>query len=352
MTSTELAVMSVLAERPRHGYEIERVIEERGMRDWTDIGFSSIYYVLSKLEKRGLLRSRPDAGGHGPARKVYEPTSAGLAASGDATVDAIVGVRTPNPFLLGLANIVGLPETQALDALRSRRDALAERLAVVRRRLEEAGEADEHVVDLFDYSIRMLEEEHEWVSALVARREETLEGTMKMSPRRLKTDPEILDMPARTMAVVRTTGDPNDLGERVFKALYGSAYTLKFDLKKRGADFKMEPPRARWFAGVDWKTVPREQWEAAWALPVPDGTTELPQKVAETPVVIEHWEYGAVAQILHLGAYADEEPTIDRLHSFIEQSGYEIAGPHEEEYLSRPGAKTPKTVIRYQVRRR
>jgi hypothetical protein len=173
-----------------------------------------------------------------------------------------------------------------------------------------------------------------------------------MSPRKLKTDPEIVEMPSRTMAVVRTVGDPTDVGESVFKALYGAAYTLKFDLKKRGVEFKMEPPRARWFGDEGWKEVPREQWEAAWALPVPDGTTEVPQKVAETPVVVETWEYGTVAQILHLGEYADEVPNIERLHAFIAEQGYEIAGPHEEEYQSRPGAKVMKTVIRYRVRRK
>jgi hypothetical protein len=171
-----------------------------------------------------------------------------------------------------------------------------------------------------------------------------------MSARRAKTDPEIVELPARTMAVVRTTGDPNEVGAQVFKALYGVAYTLKFDLKKRGVEFKMEAPRARWFAGESWRSVPREQWEAAWALPIPDGTTEVPQKEPTTPVGVETWEYGAVAQILHLGEYAEEAPTIERLHGFIADQGYEIAGPHEEEYLSRPGAKQPRTVIRYQVR--
>ena len=171
-----------------------------------------------------------------------------------------------------------------------------------------------------------------------------------MTSKRLKTDPEIVELPARTMAVVHTTGDPNELGERVFKALYGSAYTLKFDLKKQGIEFKMEPPRARWFAGASWKETPREQWEAAWGLPIPEGTTEVPQKVPEPTVTVETWEYGTVAQILHLGDYADEQPTIDRLHAFIAEQGYEICGPHEEEYCSMPGAKVQKTVIRYQLR--
>jgi len=171
-----------------------------------------------------------------------------------------------------------------------------------------------------------------------------------MAAKRAKTDPEIVRIPARTMAVVRTLGDPNDVGERVFKALYGAACTLKFDLKKRGVEFKMEAPRARWFAGESWRSVPREQWEAAWALPLPDWTTEVPQKEPETPVGVETWEYGTVAQILHIGTYAEEGPTIARLHAFIADEGYEIAGPHEEEYVSRPNAKQPKTVIRYQVR--
>ena len=83
-----------------------------------------------------------------------------------------------------------------------------------------------------------------------------------------------------------------------------------------------------------------------------DDTTEVPQKIPETPVVIETWEYGTVAEVLFIGAYADEAPTIQLLHDFITEQGYEIAGPHEEEYQSRPEAKHPKTVIRYQVRKR
>ena len=173
-----------------------------------------------------------------------------------------------------------------------------------------------------------------------------------MAPRKLKTDPEIVQLPPRTMAVVHTLGDPNEVGEGVFKALYGAAYSLKFDLKKRGVEFKIEAPRARWFAGENWREVPRELWEAAWALPIPEGTAGVTQKVPETHVGVETWEYGTVAQVLYIGEYAYEGPTIEVLHTYIDTQGYEIAGPHEEEYLSRPGAKEPKTVIRYQVRRK
>jgi effector-binding domain-containing protein len=59
-----------------------------------------------------------------------------------------------------------------------------------------------------------------------------------------------------------------------------------------------------------------------------------------------------VAEVLYLGSNAEEEPTIRLLHEFIAEQGYEIVGEHEEEYQSRPNVKSPKTVIRYRVRKR
>ena len=77
MTNAELAILSLVVEQPRHGYEIEQIIEERGMREWTEVGFSSIYYLLKKLEQAGLVVGRLDDAGPGPARRVYEATPAG-----------------------------------------------------------------------------------------------------------------------------------------------------------------------------------------------------------------------------------------------------------------------------------
>lgn len=163
--------------------------------------------------------------------------------------------------------------------------------------------------------------------------------------------PEIVEMPAETMAVVHTVGDPNDVGQRVFPALYGAVYPLKFSLKKQGVEFKITPPRARWFGGPEWASLPRDEWKAEWGIAVPPETVALQQKDPETPVTVETWEYGTVAQVLYIGAYVEETPTIEQLHTYIAEQGYEIAGPHEEEYQSRPEAKAPKTIIRYQVRK-
>ena len=165
-----------------------------------------------------------------------------------------------------------------------------------------------------------------------------------------KLQPAIIEMPAQKMAVVRAKGAPDEVFGEVMPALYSSVYTLKFDIKKRGLPtFKVSGLRARY---PDAHLLPKGQWTHIIGLPIPEDTTRLPQKVPNVEVKIEVWEYGTVAQILHLGPYDQEGPTIERLHKFIAEQGYEIAGAHEEEYLSRPDVKVPKTIIRYPVRKK
>lgn len=164
-----------------------------------------------------------------------------------------------------------------------------------------------------------------------------------------KPKPEIVKMGSQRMAVVYTRGDPNKAGREAISALYGSVYTLKFHLKKQGKDFKVAPLRARW---PDAHLVPKKQWLGIWGLPVPVGTSALPEKVPGVEVKVETWKYGAVAQILHIGPFSTEPTTVQRLHKFIAESGYEIAGVHEEEYLTRPTAKVQKTIIRYPIKRK
>jgi len=85
---------------------------------------------------------------------------------------------------------------------------------------------------------------------------------------------------------------------------------------------------------------------------VPNDTTSLPQKVPGVEVKLETWNYGIVAQVLYLGQYSGETPTIEKLIKFVHDNGYEITGYHEEEYLTKPDAKVPKTIIRYEVKKK
>jgi hypothetical protein len=164
-------------------------------------------------------------------------------------------------------------------------------------------------------------------------------------------EPRIVELPGQTMAVTTTAGDPSVVGPAAISALYGAVYALKVAAKRRGADFKVGPLRARWPAVGDpgGLAADRAAWVGLWGLPVPDGTTTLPQKAPDVEVRVERWAYGPVAEVLHQGPYATEPETVARLEAFVAARGYRTVGPHEEEYLTQPTARVQKTIIRYNV---
>ena len=169
MTNAELAILSLIAEVPSHGYEIEQRIETRGMREWTEIGFSSIYYLLKKLEKAGLIESqlRPSEG-RGPVRRVYQVTAKGRAALNVATLEALaLPKQSYPPILLGMANLPIVSRDQAAVALLSYRDGLVERLEHVAARAESQRPLPDHVEMLFNYSLTMIESEKNWVESVI-----------------------------------------------------------------------------------------------------------------------------------------------------------------------------------------
>lgn len=156
-------------------------------------------------------------------------------------------------------------------------------------------------------------------------------------------EPQIRQMPAQKMLVVEAKGDPNIVAQNAFSLLFKTFFSLP------GA--QMTAPRARWLNTVN---SPKNEWMGLYGLPLPDSVKSLPQGV--TGVRLETWEYGDVAEILHVGPYAEETPTIKKLIQFIDDKGYQIIGPHEEEYLKGPGmAASPAeywTIIRYQIKKR
>lgn len=112
-------------------------------------------------------------------------------------------------------------------------------------------------------------------------------------------------------------------------------------------------PRARWSVAFDAK---KEDWIGVYGLPVSDTVRELPAPKKDLQVKLTTWEYGTVAEILHIGPYSQETPTIEELKSFIAANGYEITGDHEEEYLKGPGLWPTDphkyyTIIRYRVQK-
>ena len=165
MTNAELAILSLIVEQPRHGYDIEQIIEARGMRDWTEIGFSSIYYLLPKLEKEALIESelqQPE--GKGPARKVYKITRKGQQVHREGALAALsMPQSVSSSFLLGLSNFPALPRGQVLAALDSYAEEVGERLTHMQQRANEQSPLPPFVQAMFNYSQALAEAELNWI---------------------------------------------------------------------------------------------------------------------------------------------------------------------------------------------
>jgi DNA-binding PadR family transcriptional regulator len=173
MTNAEMAILSLVAAQPRHGYQIERVIEERGMRDWTEVGFSSIYYLLKKLERKGLVESQLMDAERGPARKVYQATPAGREAYHDAARDALSAPRRwTSTLLLGLSSLSLIPPAVAVAALHRYCDAQAARRDDVYGRRERQRPLPAFIDAMFDYSLAMIEAEIAWVEKYIKEMED------------------------------------------------------------------------------------------------------------------------------------------------------------------------------------
>jgi DNA-binding PadR family transcriptional regulator len=168
MNGAELALLSLVAEGHQHGYEIQQAIDERGVREWASIGNSSVYYILNKLERDGLLSSQIEPSGRGPARKVYSLTNAGKTVLQTAVADLL---STPHDlgdgFVLGIANLHHLRPDQvrhALDAYEGKlRTRIAELNALRQEQTEAQTERSLQSLALFDYSLRMRLAELEWL---------------------------------------------------------------------------------------------------------------------------------------------------------------------------------------------
>ncbi len=163
LTDAELLVLGLVAEMPRHGYELEQVIEERGMREWTRIGFSSIYFVLGKLKKMRLVTAKKPAEGN--TRKTYAVTEIGREELVVQTLTALKNVRpSHSSVLLGMLHWPVLQRNAALEALQTRGEA-------IKRELERLGNIQvdqqplpDFVEALFNFSIGQLQAESEWTT--------------------------------------------------------------------------------------------------------------------------------------------------------------------------------------------
>lgn len=162
LTNAELLLLGLVAEMPRHGYELDKEIERRGMRQWTPIGFSSVYFVLGKLEKKGLVSAKKPAGVK--ARKTFDLTAKGrrkLLAQTQANLSNYQ--PTYSSVLPGMIHWPVLEREEALGALKGRAETVEAELLRVRSIQRETQPLPDFVDALFEFSIGQLTAEVEWI---------------------------------------------------------------------------------------------------------------------------------------------------------------------------------------------
>ena len=105
LTTPDMVLLSLLAERPMHGYQANFELERREIRDWAGISRPQVYYSLEKLARAGLIRSlETDVPTAGPERSTFETTAKGRAALADALErEEWTTQRERPPFLTWMA---------------------------------------------------------------------------------------------------------------------------------------------------------------------------------------------------------------------------------------------------------
>jgi len=187
-------------------------------------------------------------------------------------------------------------------------------------------------------------------------------------------EPEIVEVPAFKYIMIDGRGDPNtakDFQDKI-QVLYGLSYTFKFMLKLDKTDpfdFTVPPLSGLWCADDITAFAEGRKHEWKWTLMIlmPDRVTrevfeEGKRKLEEkkNPAFLELanfeiYEEGLSAQIMHMGPYAEEGPTIAKLRDFFHGKGYTFNGRHHEIYLSDPRKCKPgkmRTILRQPIKKR
>ena len=180
-----------------------------------------------------------------------------------------------------------------------------------------------------------------------------------------------LDLPPRRCVMIDGEGPPGpDAFAPRMPGLYTTAYQLRFGLKDRGVITRVGPLEGLWWTSdgvfdLDWLLEgARDTWRWTLLIALPDEATADEVDVALAagrakvdPALapnlrVETVDEGRVAQLLHVGPYAAEKASIERLHAAVEAAGLELRGRHHELYLDNPQTSAPerlRTILRHPV---
>ena len=187
----------------------------------------------------------------------------------------------------------------------------------------------------------------------------------------------IVDVPKMNFLMIDGKGDPNTSRDYqdAIEALFPVSYKIRFIYEKEKAqDYVVMPLEGLWWVENmgDFSIQDKSGWKWTAMIRQPDFITkEIMKKAIEevekkknlpalSKIKFENLHEGLSAQIMHIGPYSEERPTVEKLHDFIEEKGYEFNGSipgerHHEIYLSDVRRTKPeklKTIIRQPIKRR
>lgn len=183
----------------------------------------------------------------------------------------------------------------------------------------------------------------------------------------------VVDVPPMSFLMVDGDGDPNTAAAYTdaVQALYSVSYAVKFAGRRElERDHVVAPLEGLWWAADPAAFARRAKDEWRWTMMIMQprwipaelvsravAATAAKKDLPALPLVrFETYDEGRSVQILHVGSYDDEAPTLARLHrEYMPAHGLDFSGPHHEIYLSDPRRTAPaklRTVLRQPVRRR
>ncbi len=184
--------------------------------------------------------------------------------------------------------------------------------------------------------------------------------------------PVIIDLDSYFYVTIQGQSSPdNPKFLNAIQTLYATVYGIKFLSKEEDNDFVVPKMEGQWWISGDVRGMddflkaPREEWNWKIMVRMPDFIEgDHFHRIIESLKVRKpeydnidqmHFELineGTCAQVLHVGSYDQEGPTLEKLHGFIEQEGMKIAGHHHEIYLKDPKRTEEEklqTIIRYPI---
>lgn len=178
----------------------------------------------------------------------------------------------------------------------------------------------------------------------------------------------LVEVPRFRFFSIKGRGNPNTSPDYQagLEALYNASDALRFLLTEEGWDYAIGPLEGLWWTDElnDFLDATRENWKWRMMIRQPLMATEAQIEEALRRAGVEYlgealaklhcyeYEEGRAAQILHVGPYEAEAPTIEKLHRFLYEEGYQPRGKHHEIYLSDPRRVAPeelRTILRQPV---